>query len=81
MVYTLVVTFLVLALTAAVYAAAGGVTLQSGRFRLSEAARRHLGVILSAVLLLLATRWYLSGFGLLINSEFQLSRDLRIRRR
>ena len=68
-VYTLVVTFLVLALTAAVYAAAGGVTLQSGRFRLSEAARRHLGVILSAVLLLLATRWYLSGFGLLINGN------------
>ncbi|HBV07028.1 MAG TPA: hypothetical protein DEF01_09830, partial [Gemmatimonadetes bacterium] len=68
-VYTLVVTFLVLALTAAVYAAAGGATLGSGRFRLSEEARRHLGVILASVLLLLAARWYLSGFGLLINGN------------
>ena len=67
--YSLVVAFLVLVMTVAVYAAVGGITMRTGRFQVAAVARRHLGVILSAFFLLLSARWYLSGFGLLINGN------------
>lgn len=71
--YLLISGFLIFTLSVAGYASTGALTWRNGRLDVHELARRHLGSLLAAFLLLLAARMHLSRFGLLIagNSAVQ----------
>lgn len=67
--YGLITAFLVFTLSVAGYAATGAMTWRGGRLQAHPLARLHLGIILSAFLVLLAARMWLGRYGLIVNGN------------
>jgi uncharacterized membrane protein (UPF0182 family) len=65
----LALAFLLLSFTAAGYAATGSLSFRAGRASIAELPRKHLGVLAGAFLLLLAVRFWLSPFLLLLDGN------------
>jgi len=65
----LALAFLLLSFTAAGYAATGSLTFRGGRASIAELPRKHLGVLGGIFLLLLAARFWLSPFLLVLHGN------------
>jgi uncharacterized membrane protein (UPF0182 family) len=65
----LALTFLLLSFSAAGYAATGSLTFRAGRANIAELPRKHLGVLAGLFFLILAARFWLSPFLLLLDGN------------
>ena len=67
--FGVVITFLVFTLSSAGYAATGSLQWRRGRIDFEDKARRHLAVLLASFFLLLAVRFWLGRYLLLLNGS------------
>jgi len=67
--FGIVITFLVFTLSSAGYAATGSLQWRGGRIDLEDKARRHLAILVASFFLLLAVRFWLGRYLLLLNGS------------